>query len=128
MTGCQLGVSPFTTTLWARLPCQFFTQQSAKAQPELQLSCLTLHDMLRAGDEQAKEEGPSMQHQPPPAAGSPRHTQCNFWVLKVLQRCSFKMPQMLDVALGSLVWWLATLHIAGGLDRKSTRLNSSHPH
>ena len=22
---------------------------------------------------------------------------------------------MLDVALGSLVWWLATLHIAGGL-------------
>ena len=25
----------------------------------------------------------------------------------------------LDVALGSLVWWLVTLHIAGGLDRKS---------
>jgi len=23
----------------------------------------------------------------------------------------------LDVALGSLVWWLATLHIAGGLKR-----------
>jgi len=22
----------------------------------------------------------------------------------------------LDVALGSLVWWLATLHIAGGLN------------
>ena len=34
----------------------------------------------------------------------------------------------LDVALGSLVWRLVTLHIAGGLDRKSTRLNSSHPH
>ena len=26
MTGCQLGVYPFTTTLWAP-PCQFFTQQ-----------------------------------------------------------------------------------------------------
>jgi len=24
-------------------------------------------------------------------------------------------PSRLDVALGSLVWWLATLHIAGGL-------------
>ena len=26
----------------------------------------------------------------------------------------------LDVALGSLVWWLATLHIAGGWNKMST--------
>ena len=26
------------------------------------------------------------------------------------------MLYRLDVALGSLVWWLATLHIAGGLE------------
>ena len=25
------------------------------------------------------------------------------------------IPHIVDVALGSLVWWLATLHIAGGL-------------
>jgi len=26
----------------------------------------------------------------------------------------------LDVALGSLVWWLATLHVAGGLEQMIT--------
>jgi len=34
----------------------------------------------------------------------------------------------LDVALGSLVWWLATLHIAGGWNWMSTVVlfNPSH--
>ena len=35
----------------------------------------------------------------------------------------------LDVALGSLVWWLATLHIAGGWNWMSTVVlsNPGHP-
>ena len=32
MTNCQLDVTPFTTTLWARPSSQFFTQQSVHAQ------------------------------------------------------------------------------------------------
>ena len=35
----------------------------------------------------------------------------------------------LDVALGSLVWWLATLHIAGGLEQMIivVLFNPGHP-
>jgi len=35
--------------------------------------------------------------------------------LKLLKVSLYMYKARLDVALGSLVWWLATLHITGGL-------------
>jgi len=35
-------------------------------------------------------------------------------VYKLLNLCVMVMKARLDVALGSLVWWLAILHLAGG--------------
>jgi len=37
------------------------------------------------------------------------------WILIPVNESLEALMARLDVALGSLVWWLATLHIAGGL-------------
>jgi len=42
-------------------------------------------------------------------------THCNMLPKEVVDAPSLEaFKARLDVALGSLVWWLATLHIAGG--------------
>ena len=42
-------------------------------------------------------------------------TNTNLVTINMFHICFAAPEVMLDVALGSLVWWLATLHIAGGL-------------
>ena len=46
-------------------------------------------------------------------------THCNRLLKEVVDTPSLEAFKAgLDVALGSLVWWLATLHVAGGVETR----------